>query len=55
MLIWYANMPEETQYFLVRNTESWWALSMILVIGRFFGPFAILLLQGIKKHPRQLC
>src|ERR1700720_2307138 len=55
MLIWYANMPEETQYFLTRNTESWWWLSLLLVIGRFFGPFAILLLQGIKKRPEQLC
>jgi hypothetical protein len=55
MLIWYANMPEETQYFLVRNTGSWWVLSMFLVIGRFFGPFAILLLRSIKKHPHQLC
>jgi len=55
MLIWYANMPEETQYFITRNTESWWAMSMILVIGRFFGPFAILLMRSIKKHPHQLC
>jgi hypothetical protein len=54
MLIWYANIPEEIQYFLTRNTESWWGLSMLLVIGRFFGPFAILLLQSIKKHPSQL-
>jgi len=55
MLIWYANMPEETQYFLIRNTESWWFLSMLLVIGRFFGTFAILLLRSIKKRPHQLC
>lgn len=55
MLYWYANIPEETEYFLVRNTESWWPLSMLLVIGRFFGPFAVLLLQGIKKRPNQLC
>src|SRR2546421_9540012 len=55
MLIWYANMPEETKYFLVRNTESWWFLSMLLVFGRFFGPFVILLLISIKKHPHQLC
>ncbi len=55
MLIWYANMPEETQYFITRNTESWWALSLFLVIGRFFGPFAILLLRSIKKQPHQLC
>ncbi|HEY6071176.1 MAG TPA: hypothetical protein VIU85_07375, partial [Chthoniobacterales bacterium] len=54
MLIWYANIPEETQYYLTRNTESWWNLSMLLVAGRFFGPFAILLLQSIKKHPHQL-
>jgi len=55
MLIWYANIPEETQFFLTRNTQSWWALSMLLVIGRFFVPFAILLLRSIKKHPHQLC
>src|SRR5260370_19642162 len=54
-LIWYANMPEQTQYFLTRNTESWWYLGMLLVVGRFFGPFAILLLRSIKKHPHQLC
>ena len=54
MLYWYANIPEETQYYLVRNTESWWPLSLLLVVGRFFGPFAILLLQGIKKRPHQL-
>jgi hypothetical protein len=55
MLIWYANMPEETKYFIVRNTNSWWNLSMLLVVGRFFGPFAILLLRSVKKHPHQLC
>jgi hypothetical protein len=55
MLIWYANIPEETQYFLARNTGSWWDLSMLLVFGRFFGPFAVLLLRSIKKNPHQLC
>lgn len=55
MLIWYANIPEETQYFLARNTASWWNLSVLLVFGRFFGPFGILLLQSIKKNPHQLC
>ena len=55
MLIWYANMPEETEYFVRRNTESWNALSLFLVIGRFFVPFAILLLRGPKKNPHRLC
>ena len=55
MLIWYANIPEETQYFIRRNTESWNLLNLILVVGRFFIGFPLLLLQGPKKHPRRLC
>ncbi len=55
MLYWYANIPEETQYYLVRNTNSWWPLSLLLVFGRFFLTFAILLFQGIKKQPTRLC
>src|SRR3954469_6094406 len=55
MLIWYANMPEETEYFIRRNTESWNALSLFLVIGRFFIPFAILLIRAPKKRPLMLC
>jgi hypothetical protein len=55
MLIWYANMPEETEYFIRRNTESWNALSLFLVIGRFFIPFVILLVRSPKKRPGQLC
>jgi hypothetical protein len=55
MLIWYANMPEETEYFIRRNTESWNALSLFLVIGRFFIPFAILLVRAPKKKPLMLC
>jgi hypothetical protein len=55
MLIWYANMPEETEYFIRRNTESWNTLSLFLVIGRFFIPFAVLLVRGPKKKPLQLC
>ncbi len=55
MLYWYANIPEETEYFIRRNTESWWVLSSILVAGRFFVPFLLLLLRSIKKNPHQLC
>jgi hypothetical protein len=55
MLYWYANIPEETQYYIVRNTESWNVLSWFLVIGRFFVPFGILLLRSVKKQPLVLC
>ena len=49
MLIWYANIPEETIYFRLRNTESWWYFSQFLVVGRFFLPFPVLLFQMTKK------
>ena len=55
MLIWYANIPEETEYFIRRNIESWNALTLFLVVGRFFLPFAILLVRSPKKKPRFLC
>jgi hypothetical protein len=55
MLIWYANMPEETSYFQIRNTGGWYYLSTFLVAGRFFLPFPVLLLQGLKKKPMLLC
>ncbi|MEI9896401.1 MAG: hypothetical protein WDN28_21695 [Chthoniobacter sp.] len=49
MLIWYANIPEETMYFRLRNTESWWYFSQALVVCRFFLPFPVLLFQATKK------
>lgn len=55
MLIWYANIPEETIYFKIRNTESWHLLSTILVVGRFFIPFPILLFQSVKKNVKLIC
>jgi hypothetical protein len=55
MLIWYANIPEETIYFLRRNTESWQILSTALVVGHFFVPFLLLLSNMGKKNPAFLC
>ncbi len=51
MLYWYANIPEETAYFLRRNTGGWNTLNIIMVVGNFFIPFVILLFQGVKKRP----
>lgn len=55
MLIWYANIPEETTYFLRRNTESWCIMNIILVLGHFVVPFLLLLFRNPKKHPAYLC
>ncbi|MEO6054925.1 MAG: hypothetical protein ABIP97_13030 [Chthoniobacterales bacterium] len=55
MLIWYANIPEETVYFLLRNSGSWCNMNWVLVIGHFFIPFVFLLQQPLKARPRLLC
>jgi hypothetical protein len=49
-LIWYANIPEETQFFAIRNTEGWNVYTVLLiVVGRFFIPFVLLLPRAAKK------
>ena len=49
MLMWYANIPEETIWYLPRMTTSWVNLSWILLFGHFFIPFLILLTREIKR------
>ncbi len=51
-LIWYANIAEETRFYLLRNAEWWNAASIVLVVGHFFIPFVILLWRPVKKNPR---
>lgn len=48
-LIWYANITEETSYFLLRNTSYWYYLSLFLVFGHFGLPFLALLRSDVKK------
>jgi hypothetical protein len=48
-LIWYANITEETRYFLLRNTENWNILSLMLVFMHFGLPFLALLRSDVKK------
>jgi hypothetical protein len=50
-LIWYANITEETRFFLIRNTEGWRWVSIILMFGHFVVPFVFLLQQQLKKNP----
>jgi hypothetical protein len=54
MLIWYGNIPEETEWFLRRNVESWNTLSTAMVVGRFFIPFLYLLFEYTKRNAKLL-
>jgi hypothetical protein len=51
MLIWYANIPEETTWYLVRNSGWWWLASTLLFIGHFIVPFLLLLPRDIPLLP----
>ena len=54
-LIWYANIPEETEFFVVRNTESWNTWAMVLEVGcHFFVTFALLCPRVTKTTPKLL-
>ncbi len=59
-LIWYANIPEETNWFLSRlhgtpeNPASWRGATMLLAIGHFAIPFFVLMPRTIKRNRRLL-
>lgn len=51
MLIWYANIPEETFWFDMRWVEpTWQKASIFLAVGHFVIPFLFLLPQAAKRH-----
>jgi hypothetical protein len=54
MLIWYANIPEESAYYVLRSTGSWKVLGIVLVVGHFLVPFALLLFRAPKAGARFL-
>jgi hypothetical protein len=54
MLIWYANLPEETGYFLTRFHGGWFWVSLFLLLGKFLVPFLVLLPRDAKRNARVL-
>ena len=42
-IIWNANMPEETFWYLQREKGSWYQIGLLIVFGHFFLPFLALL------------
>lgn len=54
MLIWYANMPEETVFFEVRQNATWGPLSILLLVGHFALPFLGLISRIPKLKPAVL-
>ena len=51
MLIWYGNLPEETGWFLKRQTGEWVWVSLALLFGHFVLPFLALVSRFLKRRP----
>jgi hypothetical protein len=54
LLIWYANLPEETIWFMVRWKGGWEYVSVLLIIVHFVVPYFALLMQDSKMDPGRL-
>jgi hypothetical protein len=49
-IIWNANMPEETFWYVVREKGTWFWVSMVIIFGHFFLPFLVLLRIDVKSN-----
>ncbi len=49
-LIWYAHIPEETQWYLARKTGGWQYFSIFLCVGHFLLPWYILLWRAVRRN-----
>ena len=49
MLIWYANLPEETLWYQHHLEGNWNSIGETLMVGHFLVPFAFLMSRHIKR------
>ena len=54
MLIWYANIPEETGWFQHRITPAWEGWSYALILTNFAVPFFGILSRHVKRNKAAL-
>ncbi|MDB6108407.1 MAG: hypothetical protein JWR69_157 [Pedosphaera sp.] len=47
-IIWNANVPEETFFYVLRERGNWFWVSMLIIFGHFFLPFLLLLRIDVK-------
>jgi len=50
-IIWNANIPEETFWYVLRERGTWFWVSMVIIFGHFFLPFLAMLRIDVKSSP----
>ncbi|HKY22200.1 MAG TPA: hypothetical protein VJM31_13380 [Vicinamibacterales bacterium] len=50
LIIWAANIPEETEWYIHRTGHGWQIIALGLVIFHFAVPFLVLLSRAVKRH-----
>ena len=54
LLIWYANIPEETVWYAARQNNGWEFVSLVLLCGHFLIPFIGLMSRSVRRNPKAL-
>ena len=50
LIIWAGNLPSEIPWYKVRLNNGWEAVALLLVVGHFALPFALLLSRDLKRN-----
>jgi len=50
IIIWAGNLPEEIPWYLTRLNHGWQYVGLLLVVGHFALPFALLLSRDLKRN-----
>ena len=51
LLIWYGNIPEETEWFYHRQVGSWGTLSILIIIFHWAVPFLGTMSRHVRRRP----
>jgi hypothetical protein len=51
LLIWYGNLPDETQYYLARTGNRWTALFLLNLVVNWVVPLLVLMTREAKRNP----
>ena len=54
LVIWYGDLPEETEFVYHRMHGAWAPVTWTVIILSFTVPFTVLLSRAVKHHPRGL-